>query len=350
MQYIAFDSHKHYTLASVESEDGRQKRELRFAHAPGAVRHFLTGCEKGSPVAVETIGNYYWIVDEIEAAGFTPLLVNARRAKAAMCQANKTDKLDARGMNRLQRTGTLPAVWIPPADVRDRRELPRTRMAFSRQRTALKNRIHADLDKYALTIPGVSDIFGVEGRRLIRERIKLLPPHTAFAVEEMLKQLDAVDERIDAFERRMKEAFVKSSALQLIRTLPGVGVILGTVIEAEVGSVDRFPSACHLTSYAGTAPRVFASGGKTRFLGLRVDINHYLKWAFVEAANWICMTREAHSERHVCRLYERIARRRGHQKAIGAVARHLAEATYWILKKKEPYREPQKATASSTKG
>ena len=277
MQYIAFDSHKHYTLAVVESEDGKQSRTLKFAHAPGAVRHFLAGCEAASPVAVETIGNYYWIVDEIEAAGFKPRLVNARRAKAAMCQTNKTDKLDAQGMNRLQRTGTLPTVWIPPADVRDRRELPRTRMTFSRQRTALKNRIHADLDKYALTIPGVSDIFGVEGRRLIRERIKLLPPHTAFAVEEMLKQLEAVEERLEAFERRMKEAFV-------------------------------------------------------------------------EAANWICMTRAAYPERHVCRLYERIARRRGHQKAIGALVRHLAEATYWILKKKEPYREPQNATASSTKG
>ncbi len=350
MQYIAFDSHKHYTLAVVESEDGKQSRTLKFAHAPGAVRHFLAGCEAASPVAVETIGNYYWIVDEIEAAGFKPRLVNARRAKAAMCQTNKTDKLDAQGMNRLQRTGTLPTVWIPPADVRDRRELPRTRMTFSRQRTALKNRIHADLDKYALTIPGVSDIFGVEGRRLIRERIKLLPPHTAFAVEEMLKQLEAVEERLEAFERRMKEAFAESRDLQLLRTQPGVGVILGTVIEAEVGAVDRFPSAGHLASYAGGAPRVFATGGKTRILGLRVDINHYLKWAFVEAANWICMTRAAYPERHVCRLYERIARRRGHQKAIGALVRHLAEATYWILKKKEPYREPQNATASSTKG
>jgi hypothetical protein len=62
----------------------------------------------------------------------------------------------------------------------------------------------------------------------------------------------------------------------------------------------------------------------------------------VEAANVICRHRRRHPTRHVSQLYERIARRKGHQKAIGAVARHLAEATYWILTKREPYREPRK--------
>jgi hypothetical protein len=52
--------------------------------------------------------------------------------------------------------------------------------------------------------------------------------------------------------------------------------------------------------------------------------------------------------RHVTRLYERVARRKGHQKAIGTVARHLAEATYWVLTKQEFYREPQPTTVSST--
>ena len=62
--------------------------------------------------------------------------------------------------------------------------------------------------------------------------------------------------------------------------------------------------------------------------------------AFVEAANAICLTRGRTGPRHVSRLYERIARRKGHAKAIGAVARYLAEA-YWILSKGESYREPK---------
>ena len=92
------------------------------------------------------------MVDEIEAAGCVPKLVHARKAKLMLGMVNKTDTLDARGLNRLQRTGTLPTVWIPPGELRDQRDLPRTRMVLVRERTRLKNRIHATLAKYALTI------------------------------------------------------------------------------------------------------------------------------------------------------------------------------------------------------
>ena len=77
---------------------------------------------------------------------------------------NKTDKLDARGLNRLQRTGTLPTVWIPPGALRDQRDLPRTRLVLTRERTRLKNRIHATLAKYGLRLEGASDLFGRRGR------------------------------------------------------------------------------------------------------------------------------------------------------------------------------------------
>jgi hypothetical protein len=89
---------------------------------------------------------------------------------------------------------------------------------------------------------------------------------------------------------------------------------------------------------------------RTRCSGsrLRPDVNRYLKWAFIEAANAICLMRRRHPHRHVSRLYERIARRKGHPKAIGAVARYLAEATFWLLSKQEAYREPQASAVSST--
>ena len=94
-------------------------------------------------------------MDEIEAAGQLPPWVHARKAKLMLGMVNKTDKLDAGGLNRLQRTGTLPTVWIPPGVLRDQRDLPRTR---------LKNRIHATLAKYGLRLEGASDLFGRRGR------------------------------------------------------------------------------------------------------------------------------------------------------------------------------------------
>ena len=352
MNYIAFDSHKRYTLASVEAMSGSPPREARIEHERGAIRAFLEGFEPGSPVAIETMGNWYWIVDEIEAAGMQPRLVHALKAKLMMGQINKTDKLDARGMNRLQRTGALPTVWIPPGPVRDQRELPRTRMTLTGERTRLKNRILATLAKYGLTLEGPSDAFGAKGRTAISRALAQLPEHTRYAEERMLEQLDKVVEQIGLLERRMHETFDKTPELESVMSLPGIGFILGTVIVTEVGDIHRFPTAGHYASYAGVTPRVHSSGGKTRFGRLRSDVNHYLKWAYVEAGNTVSMLRRRWPEKHACQLYERVRARKGHQTAVGAVGRHLAEATFWMLTRNEPYREPAKRekAVSSTKG
>lgn len=340
MHYISLDAHKKYSMASVERAAGGILGEGRIEHRRGAIREFLSHWDPGSPVAVEAVGNWYWIVDEIEAAGMVAHLVHPRKAKLMMGMINKTDKLDARGMNRLQRNGTLPTVWIPAGKLRDQRELPRTRMVLSRERTRIKNRLHATLAKYALTVKGVSDIFGVRSRPLLEGQIAQLPVQTRYSAERLLEELDGVEEQIACFEGRMGEVFGKTPDLKLVESLPGVGFILGMVILLEVGDVGRFPTASHLASYAGTTPRVHSSGDRTRHGQVRSDVNRYLKWAFMEAGNAISAHREHWPKRHVSRLYGRIEGRKGHQKAIGAVARHLAEATWWILHKREMYREP----------
>lgn len=306
-----------------------------------------------APLAVETVGNWYWIVDEIEAAGLKPKLVHAGKAKLMMGMVNKTDKLDARGLNRLQRAGTLPTVWIPPGELRDARDLPRKRMLLVWQRIQLKNSIHATLAKYALTVVGISDLFGVQGRRVLANQILKLPLHTQYTTQALLAQLDSLERQIQALEGRMRQVFEPTPETKLLQTLPGVGFILATVIELEVGEVDRFPGPEHLASYAGQTPRVHESGercrsplaiglfcGKTRYGKTRPDVNHYLKWAYTEAANVVAIHRLRHPDRYASRLYDRVMCRRGHQKAIRAVGRHLAEATYWVLKKGEAYRDP----------
>ena len=184
----------------------------------------------------------------------------------------------------------------------------------------------------------------------LEANLVLLPPHSRFCVERILEQLEAVQVQIELLEGRMKKAFRTNRELELLQTMPGVGFILAIVILLEDGEVSRFPAASRLASYSGTTPRVHASGDRVRYGRLRPDVNRYLKWAFLEAANVIGIHHRRFSFRHVNRLYLRIRQRKGHQKAVGAVARHLAEATYWILTKGEPYREPKHYAVSSTKG
>jgi len=351
MSIIAFDSHKRYTFARVEDKDGGNVQECRIQHRRGNIAAFLSELEPGSSVAIETIGNWYWISDEIEQVGMKPLLVHARKAKMMFGCINKTDKLDAKGLNVLQRAGTLPTVWIPPGDVRDKRDLPRTRMFIARQRTKAKNRIHASLDKYGLqdAFEGISDIFGRKGREVLYSVITELPPQTQFTTKLLLEQLDQIVREIGSIESRMKELFDQTQEHSLLNTLPGVGFILSVVILQEIGDIGRFGSAERFASYSGVTPRVHASGGKVRYGRLRPDTNHYLKWAFSEAGNSVAVNRKRFPDRHVSELYNRIRHRKGHATAVGAVARHLAEATYWVLTKGEAYRNPSLSKVSSTR-
>lgn len=148
-----------------------------------------------------------------------------------------------------------------------------------------------------------------------------------------------MERQIEGIEERMKEVFEATEEVKLLMSMPGVGFILAVVISQEVGEVRRFRGAESLAGYSGVVPRVHASGGKVRYGRLRSDSNRYLKWAFSEAGNSVAVNRGSWPGRHVSKLYKRIRERRGHSVAVGAVARHLAEAAYWILLKKEPYME-----------
>ncbi len=340
MEYIALDSHKRYTwVEHWEVESGKTK-EYRLDHAPGAIQRALAGCAPGTAVAIEATANWYWITDAIEKAGCVPRLVHPRKAKLMMGQINKTDKLDTHGMNVLQRNGTLPVVWIPGERLRELRELTRTRLVLVTQRTRWKNRIGATLAKWGKTVSGYSDPYGKKARAELQEQLEQLPEQTRWATAQMLEQLDGLSKQIGEFEKRLEELVETTAEMQLLQTLPGVGVILAATIALEIGEIERFLSAERLASYSGTVPRVHASGDRERYGRTRPDVNRYLKWAFAEAGNSVAVNYKRLPERHVSQLYARLRAKKGHSRAVGAVARHLAEAAFHVLRRKVAYRDP----------
>ncbi len=338
--YIGDDAHKKYSVFSIVDEKGIMRSCERVTHDKETYRKYLNTLPEKSPIAIESVGNWYWMVEAMEQAGHRPILVHPRKAKLMMGRINKTDKLDARGLAMLELNGSLPEVWIPPAELRDQRELSRMRMALVSVRTKFKNRIHATLAKYAIVIDDVSDIFGIKGRELLKEAIKELPFETRQSVKEQLILLDQVSKQIEEIEKHIREVVKVTPMMQLIKSLPGVGDILATVIALEIGDINRFASAEHLASYCGTVPRINSSGDRTYFGRVRVDVNHYLKWAYIEAANCIALQQNKMADRHVCVLLKRLQQHKGYAKAAVAVARHLSEATYSVLKKNQPYKEP----------
>jgi hypothetical protein len=268
------------------NDRGQTRHPVRVEHCREIFRRFLEGLPPGSPIAIESVGNWYWMIEEMERAGHEPRLAHAGKAKLMMGQINK--------------------------DVAE-----------------------------------VSDIFGVTGRKLLQTRLEELPACTRRSMETQLELLDQLEEHIGRCEEQIRAVVEVTPEMKLLMTIPGVGQILAVVMAWEIGEISRFPGPDHLASYAGTVPRVKSSGGRRSFGRVRPDVNRYLKWALIEAVNVIQLNQGRWPDRHVVRLYQRVRERAGHPKAIVAVSRHLAEATYGILKRKEPYYEPQKPISST---
>ncbi|HWC15636.1 MAG TPA: IS110 family transposase [Terriglobales bacterium] len=346
-QFIGCDAHKKYSVFVAVNERGEASKPVRVGHERQLYRQFLEQLPVGSQIALEASGHYYWIVDEMESAGHNPRLVHPLEAKKRMGKTRKkTDKVDAKGLGILLRNGTLPEVWIPSPELRDQRELLRLRMFLVQQRTRFKNRIHGALARYNIQL-AVRDVFSVEGRRHLGVQLTELPKHTRESVEMELVTLDFVGMQIEEVQKRLGSILQVSVEADLLQSLPYVGPILSMVMALEIGRVERFPSAAHLASYAGLVPRVNSSGGHTRLGQICGDVNRYLKWAFIEAGNLVVIHQKHLAGRHVVRLYQRVKRKRNFQKAVVAVARHLAEAAWWILTKQEVYREPHSKLNSS---
>jgi transposase len=339
-QFIGCDAHKKYSVFVAMDEKGKTTKPVQIPHDLESYRKFLAQLPAGSHIAVEATGHWYWIVDEMERANHIPHLTDPLEAKKRMGKTHKSDPIDARGLSLLLRCGTLPEVWIPPAALRDQRELLRTRMALRDLRTALKHRIHAAIDRYGLHTETFSDIFGTKGRDYIAQCIAKLPPVTGTMVQVQLDALDQLKTQIDAIEKRIHSEISSTPAVLRLMTLPGVGATLGPVIAFEIGDISRFARPANLASYAGLVPRLISSGGHTRHGRTSRNINPYLKWAFVEAAVCACRLNGPRYS-HVRNLFARLFPCKGFGRAVVAVARHLAEASFWVLSKNQNYRPPQ---------
>ena len=351
-QFIGCDAHKKFSVFASINEKGEYGRVVRVGHDGEAFRKFLKELPPGSKIAIETSGCYYWIVDEMERCGHFPQLAHAATAKRRMEGRHKTNERDAKGLAMLLRNGTLPVVWIPPAELRDQRELLRWRMFLSGTRARVKNRIHGVLQCYNTQIE-YSDVFGDNGRAEMLLRLHELPEYSRESVIEQLQTVDWLESQIVQCEQVLEKMLYPSVERDLLDSLPCVGKILGAVMALEIGKVERFPGSDKLASYAGVVGRAVESADWKRQGKCPRDCNQYLKWAYVEAANLISIRRKTWADRHVVRLYERVKESAHlHGKAVVAVARHLAEASYWMLRKQEIYREPnsKRQVLSSTHG
>jgi transposase len=282
--------------------------------------------------AIESMNGARFVHDQLELAGWEVLIADAAKVRGIAPLACKTDRIDARVLAELSRRALVPEIWLPDPTVRAERERARWRLHLVRHRVALKNRVHSTLITFGKPCPS-SDLFGVAGRDVLA-RLSI-PEPWATDLGIAVELIDEIDERITACETELRKLGAHHHYVPLLTTIPGVAWVLGYTIASEIGDIERFASPAKLVGYTGLCPRVYQSGASDRRGRLAKNGPTYLRWALVEAATHAAR-HPAYAERYQ-RTKTRLGRQRGAKVARVEIARRLAEATWHMLTRNQPF-------------
>lgn len=327
--------------------------------------------DRGIVHAVMESTGVYWkpVWNILALSGLELTLGNAAHIRNV--PGRKTDVNDATWLADLHAHGLVRGSFVPPIEQAELRDVVRTRKQFVRERTSHVLRVQKTLEDANLKICSViTDITGKTGRAILnamiagesdpatladlargRARAKLdelalalrglCTSHHRFMLQVHLDQIDRLDAAIGKLDEEADRYLAPfADRVELLKTIPGVHDTVAEVLAAEVGlEMDRFASAAHLRSWAGLCPRSDVSAGKHRSTRIRKS-NNWLKTALVQAATSAARTKGT----SLSAMYGRLKARRGHAKAIIALAAQMLTAAYHMLRNNQPYTEIAAAT------
>jgi transposase len=307
-------------------------------------------------VAMEATGVYWKPVWHLLEGQVELLLANAQHVRNV--PGRKSDVHDAQWLADLLAVGLIRGSFVPPAPIQELRDLTRTRKQLVREIGRHTQRLQKILEDANIKLTEtLSDIRGKSGRAILRaliagetdpERLAALTRglkaspgqlvdalrgrvtmHHRFMLKLHLDQIDAIETGRTTIDQRLSEALAPfRAARDLLKTMPGISDTVAAVILAEIGDdISPFPTASHLVSWAGLAPRLDESAGKRRSTRTRPSAP-WLKTTLVQAAWGAARTKDSYFHAQFVRLKSR----RGPKKAILAVAASMLTAVYSMLR------------------
>jgi transposase len=326
---IGLDVHRDFCEVAIV-EAGEVRSAGRIETTPAALELFAGSLCATDRVALEVTGNAWEIARLIEPHVGRVLVVHPGDTGIRQARA-KTDRLDARALARLLGAGSLDGLWMPDEQTRALRRRLARRTQLVRARTRAKNECHAVLVRRLITKPAVSDLFGLAGRRWLRELE--LPVEERETIDGCLRQIEFLDAEIAELEKQVARDALVSPEIKRLMTVPGVNVIVAATFLAAVGEITRFRTPRQLVGYLGLDPRVRQSGSSPATHGrISKQGSAPARHALVEAS-WSVVRQPG----PLRAFYQRIRARRGHQIAIVASARKLACLFWCLLTREEDY-------------
>ena len=365
------DVHKMCITAAVrlyEAATGVARAAVKeFSALPDGLRAMTDWLRAHGVTAAAMEGTgVYWKApfEALEDAGIRPELFHAQHVK--QIRGKKTDVNDSLWLARICQFGLAQPSFVPPRHFRQVRQLTRYRRKLVAERSRNRNRVHKTLDHDGLRIGGVlSDIFGVNGRRILdgllaghppqvildglsnHVRTKLKPLAQALAatldptalvlLKMQIADVDRTDTALDALDTHIRgELADHQRPLGLLQTIPGIDFGSACTILAELGpDLEAFREARHLGAWAGVAPGNNTSAGKRRSGRARRG-NSTLRATLAECAHGAVRTKNSQFYDY----HRALAGRLGYKRAILATAHKLLRVIHAVLRDDRPYTDP----------
>jgi transposase len=220
MNSVGIDLHRKRSHVAVIDADGTQVLSRRIVNDPAVFLELLEGIDGESRIALEATYGWEWLADLLEGAGYELHLAHPLRTKAIASARVKTDAVDARTLAHLLRADLLPEAYVAARELRDLRDLLRHRVALTRIRSALKQRVGAILAKHGIQRP-YSNLFGPGGMRFLTELELREGPRQR--LDSLLSLIADFDREIDQTSAEIDRRAKADPYVEVLCQIRGVG-------------------------------------------------------------------------------------------------------------------------------
>lgn len=317
------------TSICVVDRDGKVLKECKTATEPEAICAVLSGyADRLSRVGLEAQSLSPWLYVELRAAGLPAIVVEALHMKAALgAQLNKTDKNDARGIAHMMRVGWFRQVHVKSQESLQLRVLLSNRRLLKRKFMDVENEIRGTLKAFGIRIGAVSrGRFDAHATELVADA----PPLLRSMAEAML----GVRRMLWAEYVKLHNALLRfvrgDEVCRRLMTVPGVGPVTALSFKTAVDDPHRFRRSRTLGAHFGLTSRRFQSGTVDYDGRISKCGDPDVRTVLYEAANSLMLRSKKWSALRAWGIS--VAKRRGHKRAIVAVARKLATVLHrmWL--------------------
>jgi transposase len=324
------DVHRSFAQIAVV-EDGMCRDDGRIGVRPEDLRAWAATLDPGDEIALEATTNSDAIATMLRPLVARVVVSNPRKTRAIAEAKVKTDKVDSRILAQLLAADFLPETWVADDRTRMLRRLVMRRTHLVKQRTRLKNQVHAILSRNLVPTCPHADLFSGVGRRWLRSQT--LPADEWRSVEALLRQLDFHGEELADTDRDLAIEAIDDRVVARLMTVPGIDAIVAMSIVAAVGDFSRFEDPNRLVSYLGLNPKVRQSGDRPATHGRITKAGRaHARGMIVEAA-----FSASRAPGPLRAFYKRIKERRGFQVATVATARKMTVLCWHLIANDEDY-------------